>query len=169
MSVHAGHRNRVKSRFRKEGLDGFDEVHVLELLLFFAMKFTAHGGTIHASLTRRRNTLYLTVTDSGSGMAPGVSENAFTRYLRVPGLEESRHGIGLGLMLVHTIATAHSGTVLLDQPAQGGVRVILSLPIRQNSNTLHFSISSFDYAGERDHGLIELSDVLPYELYGPKS
>ena len=37
MQTQAGHRNRVKDRFRKEGLDGFEEVHVLELLLFYAI------------------------------------------------------------------------------------------------------------------------------------
>ena len=37
MSIHSGHRQRVKDRFRKEGLDNFDEVHVLELLLFYCV------------------------------------------------------------------------------------------------------------------------------------
>lgn len=37
MSIHKDHRKRVKSRFRQEGLDGFDEVHALELLLFFSI------------------------------------------------------------------------------------------------------------------------------------
>ncbi len=36
-SVHAGHRERMKKRFRQEGLDSFDEVNVLELLLFFGI------------------------------------------------------------------------------------------------------------------------------------
>lgn len=33
----AGHRRRVKARFLAEGLDHFDEAHVLELLLFYAI------------------------------------------------------------------------------------------------------------------------------------
>lgn len=33
----AGHRRRVKDRFLAEGLDHFDEAHVLELLLFYAI------------------------------------------------------------------------------------------------------------------------------------
>ena len=36
MHTNDGHRQRVKERFRKEGLDHFDEVHALELLLFYA-------------------------------------------------------------------------------------------------------------------------------------
>ena len=37
MSIHAGHRQRVKERFQKEGLDNFSEIQVLELLLFYAI------------------------------------------------------------------------------------------------------------------------------------
>lgn len=37
MSMNDGHRQRVKARFLAEGLDHFDEVHVLELLLFYCI------------------------------------------------------------------------------------------------------------------------------------
>ena len=37
MSIHVGHRQRLKDRFRTEGLDNFDERHVLELLLFYCV------------------------------------------------------------------------------------------------------------------------------------
>lgn len=37
MHTDAGHRKRMKDRFRKEGLDNFDEVHALELLLFYGV------------------------------------------------------------------------------------------------------------------------------------
>lgn len=37
MSIHDGHRQRVKDRFCKEGLDCFEEHQVLELLLFYCI------------------------------------------------------------------------------------------------------------------------------------
>ena len=37
MSIHDGHRQRLKDRFRQEGLDKFDEIQVLELLLFYVI------------------------------------------------------------------------------------------------------------------------------------
>ena len=37
MSVHDGHRDRLKNRFLKDGLDNFTEVQVLELLLFYCI------------------------------------------------------------------------------------------------------------------------------------
>lgn len=37
MSIHTGHRQRLKERYLREGLDGFTEVQILELLLFYAV------------------------------------------------------------------------------------------------------------------------------------
>ena len=34
MGVHDGHRRRMRERFRREGLDGFADHEVLELVLF---------------------------------------------------------------------------------------------------------------------------------------
>lgn len=36
-TIHQGHRQRLKERFWKEGLENFSDIHVLELLLFFAV------------------------------------------------------------------------------------------------------------------------------------
>ncbi len=36
MNIHTKHRQRVKKRFLNEGLDHFEELHALELLLFYA-------------------------------------------------------------------------------------------------------------------------------------
>lgn len=37
MSIHDGHRQRMKERYLREGLDHFSDVQVLELLLFFCI------------------------------------------------------------------------------------------------------------------------------------
>ena len=37
MSIHAGHRQRLKERFLRESLDNFEEHEVLELLLFYGI------------------------------------------------------------------------------------------------------------------------------------
>lgn len=35
-SIHKGHRQRLKKRYLKEGLDNFDPINMMEMLLFFA-------------------------------------------------------------------------------------------------------------------------------------
>jgi len=136
-------------------------------ILSNALKFTPAGGTIEAKLTRRKNMLYLTVQNSDADV-PGLSPaNFYRQYQRQPGLDDSRFGIGLGMVLIHGAATAHGGTVLLEKTPSGGTRITMSIALRQSADSnVRASILHVDYAGERDHRLLELSDSLPAELYG---
>ena len=135
-------------------------------LLSNALKFTPSGGTIQASLTRSGRMLRLSISDSGSGISENILTTIFSRYLRQPGLEDSRFGLGLGMTLVRGAAAAHGGTVLVDQPDRQGTRVTMTLAIRQDgAASLRSPTLGLDYTGERDHALLELSDVLPLEHY----
>lgn len=135
-------------------------------LLSNAAKFTPEGGTIHAQLVHRGKRLYLSITDSGSGMDPQVRGNVYTQFLREPALEDLRNGIGLGMVLVRSTAALHGGTVLIDQPEGMGTRVTMTLELRHpDSGTVRSPILRLDYAGEWDHAMVELSDVLPASLY----
>ena len=135
-------------------------------ILSNAIKFSPSGSTIRVSLTRNGSLLTLSVLDSGDGIPEGIQHTLFRRYLRQPGIEDSRFGIGLGMVLIRNAATAHGGTVLIDQPQGTGTRVTLTLAIRQNTDTqLRSPVLRVDYAGERDHCLLELSESLPAFLY----
>lgn len=50
--LHKDHRTRLRSRFRKYGLDGFTDIQVLELLLFFAIPRRDTNPIAHALLDR---------------------------------------------------------------------------------------------------------------------
>ena len=75
MSMHAGHRKRVKERFRQEGLDSFDELHVLELLLFYCIPQRDTNELAHALLDR-------------FGSLPQVLEAPAEELEKVPGVGE---------------------------------------------------------------------------------
>lgn len=131
-----------------------------------AMKFTPKGSIIRAALTRRKNKLYLSIQDNGTGIPEPVRADIYSRYCREPGIEDGRFGIGLGMVLIRAAATLHGGTVLIDHPENAGTRITMSLQIRPGTGTqLRSPAFRVDYAGERDHGLLELSDALPSELY----
>lgn len=135
-------------------------------ILSNAIKFTPKGGTIEAKLTRKGRFLRLSVQDSGSGIAESVRGSVFSRYLRQPALEDGRFGIGLGMVLIRSAAANHGGAVLIDQPEGKGTRITMTLAIRQSAdNVLRSPVMRVDYAGERDHALLELSDCLPVNLY----
>lgn len=76
MHTAAGHRQRVKDRFRKEGLDSFDEVHALELLLFYAIP------------QRDTKPLARTLLDR-FGSLPLVLEATVDELMAVPGVGEN--------------------------------------------------------------------------------
>lgn len=135
-------------------------------ILSNALKFTPRGGQIQASLTRRGRTLRLSVQDSGSGIAENILSSIHRRYLRQPTLEDSRYGIGLGMVLIRSAAASHGGTVLIDQPEGSGTRVTMTLAIRQNpDNVLRSPRFPVDYTGGYDHALVELSGSLPPDLF----
>lgn len=135
-------------------------------ILSNAVKFTPRGGTIEASLTRRGTKLYLTVQDSGTGVDPQLRGSIHARYLREPGVEDGRFGIGLGMVLIRSAAAAHGGTVLMEHPDGRGARITMTIAIRQpSSSNFRTPVLKIDYAGDRDHGLIELSHALPARLY----
>lgn len=131
-----------------------------------AIKFTEQGGTIEAQLIRRENRLYLSVQDSGTGISGDIISNLHRHYQRTPTLEDARCGLGLGMSMVRACAAAHGGTVLITRPEGGGTRITMTIAIRQGrESTLRTAILRPDYAGERNHCLLELSECLPVELY----
>ena len=135
-------------------------------MLSNSIKFLPVGGRIRANFSRSGRRMRLSITDSGSGIAKDILANVFRQYLRQPGVEDGRHGIGLGMVLIRSAAANHGGTVLIDQPEEGGTRITITLAIRQSSDTaLRSPILRVDYAGERDHALLELSESLPSHLY----
>ena len=83
MSIHDGHRERLRKRFREEGLDGFSEVQALELALFYAISRKDTNPIAHGLLDH-----YGSLAQVLEGpveelcKVPGVGENTAV-YLRM--------------------------------------------------------------------------------------
>lgn len=71
----------------------------------------------------------ITVTDRGPGIAADERERVFEPFYRPAGRSESAGGWGLGLALVRQIASLHGGRVVCGEPAGGGGRFVVDLPI----------------------------------------
>ena len=133
-------------------------------ILSNAMKFMPEGGSVHAKLTRQKEMLQLSIQDSGSGISEHVIGTVFTRYQRQPGIEDSRYGIGLGMVLIRNAAADHGGTVLIDSPDDSGTRVTMTFAIRQEAPLLKSPMTP-PVADSSRTILTELSDSLPWEFY----
>ncbi len=139
-------------------------------MLSNALKFTPKGGMIHVKLSRKGNLMSLSLLDSGTGVAENVRSSVYSRFRRQPGIEDGRYGIGLGMVLIRRAAILHGGTVLVEQVPEHGTRITMTMQIRQNADGMVRSpIFRVDYAGERDHKLIELSESLPTGSYYPNT
>ena len=77
--MHEGHRERLRRRFLQEGLDNFDELQVLELLLFYAIPRRDTNPIAHA-LREQFGSLsgVLEAPVSALAQVPGMGENAAT-------------------------------------------------------------------------------------------
>jgi DNA repair protein RadC len=92
MSIHDGHRQRLKERFLAEGLDGFTDVQVLELLLYYCIPRKDTNELAH-SLINRYGSL-AQVLDTGFKElleVPGVAQNAATFLTLLPAAYRRYH------------------------------------------------------------------------------
>lgn len=92
MGVHDGHRERLRARFAEHGLDSFNELNALELLLCYAIPrrdtneiahrlldaFGSLSGVFQASMQELTS-------------VPGIGENAATLILMVPQIVKKAH------------------------------------------------------------------------------
>lgn len=134
-------------------------------LLSNAAKFARKGSTVEASLTATDKRLTFTLCNTNSENVS--AQDLWRQYRREPSLEDPRKGLGLGMTLISAIAAAHGGTILADNPSSDQTRITFSIPIVPGKGEQLRSpiVRMSDYAGGRDKGLIELSDVLPAEAY----
>ena len=133
-------------------------------LLANAMKYADPESTLEAKLTGGDSSLCFTLQDPGSAVPPAETGNLFARYLRQPGIEDGRNGIGLGLAIVRATAARHGGTVLMEILPQGGTRICMTIALRQSETALlrgPVQLPSLDYSGGHDHALLEFADILP--------
>jgi signal transduction histidine kinase/DNA-binding response OmpR family regulator len=95
-----------------------------------AVKFTAEGGVVSIETRRLEDTVELSVTDTGIGIAGGDQERVFHEFQQVDsGVARTQPGTGLGLTLTRRFARLHGGDVRVSsEPGKGSVFTI-TLPI----------------------------------------
>lgn len=134
-------------------------------LISNAVKFSPAGSPITIRLTTSQSKVLVTVTNK---TLPCVirEDQFFTRYLRQAVPESLNNGIGLGMNVVRTIASAHKGAVFIHPEDDTVMSVTMTVHIADSAESL-FRNSSFQVVryGGYDTALTELSDVLPMSVY----
>jgi signal transduction histidine kinase len=104
---------------------------VLQNLLANALRHTPPGGTITVEAGPEADFLYLTVADTGEGIAPAHLPHIFDRFYRTdPGRSRDRGGTGLGLAISRALIEAHGGEIRVASPGPGqGTIFTIQLPL----------------------------------------
>ena len=105
---------------------------VLENLVRNAIQFTPEGGEVSISISERRNSFAIAVSDSGPGIAEEDVPRIFDRFYRARDGEEARSdSSGLGLAIVKRILDLHGSRILVVSKLNAGTRFEFELPICQ--------------------------------------
>jgi signal transduction histidine kinase len=98
-------------------------------LLDNAERYNITGGTVSISTTTNNNSSLVRVVNTGPVVPPDQVDRLFLPFTRLD--DRTRHeGYGLGLALVSSIATVHSGSVHATAVSTGGLDITVSLPRR---------------------------------------
>lgn len=103
---------------------------VLTNLFDNAIRHTPQGGTVTVTLEHLGGNVLVTVSDSGSGIAPEMLDRLFRRPLALKG--ENSQG-GLGLLIVHRILALHGSEIGLLQVAGQGATFRFELPLARRT------------------------------------
>jgi signal transduction histidine kinase len=97
---------------------------VISNLLNNAIKFTKQGEVVIA-LNERDGQAIVSIRDTGSGIAPEIYPNLFTKFAT-----KSEKGTGLGLFLAKNIVESHGGKIWAENNSDGkGATFTFSLPM----------------------------------------
>ncbi len=99
-------------------------------LLTNATKYTPHKGHIWVSLQVEEAEAVLRVRDNGVGIVPELRPRIFDLFTQADtSLERSEGGLGIGLALVRSLVTMHSGNVDARSVPGQGREFVVRLPL----------------------------------------
>ena len=103
---------------------------VLINLLTNAVKFSRAGSEVTISASVGSQSLRISVSDQGIGMAEEDIPKALAPFTQLDGtLSRSHEGTGLGLPLAKHLTELHGGTLTIESEPDMGTTVHVDLPI----------------------------------------
>ncbi len=103
-------------------------------LLENSLRYTDEGGRLEISTMAEGGRLVMHFDDTAPGVPDDVLPRLFDRFFRAePSRSRARGGAGLGLAISLRLAEAHGGALEALHSPLGGLRVVLTLPLLQES------------------------------------
>ncbi|MBO0559290.1 PAS domain-containing sensor histidine kinase [Clostridium botulinum] len=100
-------------------------------LLSNAIKFTGSGGNIYVNIKDCKDSITISVKDTGIGIPQDKIENIFERFVQVDKtLRRNKEGSGIGLYLVKSFVNMHEGTIDIQSVIGKGSEFIINIPVK---------------------------------------
>lgn len=109
--------------------DGDRILEVLENLLSNAVKFTQEGGVIQFQVRAQEDSVAVSVTDNGVGIAKEELPRLFQKFSQVDRIEGPHRGTGLGLALCKELVELHQGSISVVSDSGKGSTFTFTLPM----------------------------------------
>lgn len=99
---------------------------VLSNLIGNAIQYSYEHSTIKVSVTKDEKWVFISIQDSGQGIAPEYLNKIFDRYFRIPGAAQA--GTGLGLAICKEMIEAQGGQIIVQSELGKGSIFTCRLP-----------------------------------------
>jgi len=132
-------RNGIKLTFQSEqdlipafvDKDKFE--NILNNLLSNAFKFTESGGSISVSLLHKKESIHISISDTGIGIPQERIGNIFDRFYQVDDSQKREYeGTGIGLALTKELVELHHGQITVESELDKGTIFTIQLPVSLN-------------------------------------
>jgi signal transduction histidine kinase len=124
---------RIKADLGVAGQVAADAGKLRQMLLNLvsnAVKFTPEGGRVTIGARRLADTVEISVSDTGIGIAELEFEHLFEEFRQIDSdIAQEQHGTGLGLALTKRFVELHGGQIRLTSEVGRGSVFTLSLPL----------------------------------------
>ncbi len=105
-------------------------VQVISNLLGNAIKYTDPGGKIHITVSRSKNDLHFSISDTGCGISDQYCDEIFNRLFQA---SDRNHellgaGLGLGLSIAQEIVLLHQGKIRVESKLGKGSCFSFNIP-----------------------------------------
>lgn len=141
---------------------------MLLALVSNSIRAAGREGSAEMRLHAENGRCVISLRDSGAGIPEDRLSTLFSG--EAPGeIPRPGEGAGLGLYNARRIAQLHGGTMIAQSGLEGGSCVVVSLPVVTPRSVPLRNNPGYDNLGGYSPVMLELSDILPWQAFVPKT
>jgi hypothetical protein len=106
---------------------------VMQMIIENAVIYSRQGSRVDVEVEQRKSFIYVSVRDTGIGIAPGDMEHLFSRFFRASNASETHtEGLGIGLFVSRDIMKRHGGDLWAESAGIGkGSTFHMKIPLEK--------------------------------------